>query len=73
MASGTGNRPPRARGPFIRPSNSAHLRIPQRTLETHIRSVFQKLDLPEPEGEDADGVNRRVLAVLAFVRANPAS
>jgi DNA-binding NarL/FixJ family response regulator len=54
-------------------SISTILGTSQRTLETHIRSVFQKLDLPEPEGEDADGVNRRVLAVLAFVRANPAS
>jgi DNA-binding NarL/FixJ family response regulator len=53
-------------------SISAILGMSERTLETHIRSVFQRLDLSEPEDEDAEGVNRRVLAVLTFLRANPA-
>ena len=53
-------------------SISSILGTSQRTLETHIRSVFQKLDLAGADDEDTDGVNRRVLAVLAFVRANPA-
>ncbi len=54
-------------------SISVMLGMSPRTLETHIRSVFQRLDLAEPVDEEADGVNRRVLAVLTFLRANPAS
>lgn len=53
-------------------SISATLGMSPRTLETHIRSVFQRLDLSEHEDEDVEGVNRRVLAVLAFLRSNPA-
>ena len=35
-----------------------------RTVETHVRHVLQKLDLPE-----GTSYNRRVQAVLAYLRA----
>lgn len=42
---------------------SAELHLSPKTVEGHVRSIFTKLDL----GED-DRVNRRVLAVLTFLR-----
>jgi DNA-binding NarL/FixJ family response regulator len=38
--------------------------LTQRTVEGHVRSVLMKLDLPP-----GDGAHRRVLAVLAYLRA----
>ncbi len=38
--------------------------LTERTVESHVRSVLGKLDLPEREGE-----HRRVLAVLTYLRA----
>ena len=43
------------------------LSVTRKTVETHVRSVLAKLDLPVDAGE-----NRRVHAVLAFLQANGA-
>ena len=43
---------------------AAELVITESAVEKHVRSVFQKLRLPQSDAE-----NRRVLAVLAFLRA----
>ena len=43
---------------------STQLRLSPRTIETHVRNIFLKLDIPE----SAD-YHRRVLAVLALLRA----
>lgn len=42
---------------------SRELWLSEKTVETHVRSIFQKLELP-PD----DGMNRRVRAVLAWLR-----
>ena len=42
--------------------------LSERAVEKHISSLFQKLNLP-PEGD----VNRRVAAVLAFLKASTAA
>jgi len=42
---------------------SATLHLSSRTVETHVRNIFTKLDLPE-----APDTSRRVLAVLRFLR-----
>ena len=43
---------------------AARLVLTQRTVEGHVRSVLMKLDLPQ-----GDGAHRRVLAVIAYLRA----
>jgi DNA-binding CsgD family transcriptional regulator len=43
------------------------LYVTQKTVETHVRAILRKLDLPAEAGE-----NRRVHAVLAFLRARDA-
>ena len=40
------------------------LSLTERTVEGHVRSVLMKLDLPEN-----DDAHRRVLAVIAYLRA----
>ena len=40
------------------------LLLTERTVEGHVRSVLMKLDLPV-----GDGAHRRVLAVVAYLRA----
>lgn len=43
---------------------AAELFVGAKTVEAHVRSIFQKLTLPEDHG------NRRVLAVLEWLRSN---
>jgi len=43
---------------------ASQLTLAERTVETHMRAIFQKLRLPDTREE-----HRRVLAVLAFVRS----
>ncbi|MFB9208763.1 helix-turn-helix transcriptional regulator [Nonomuraea spiralis] len=47
---------------------AARLSLAERTVETHMRSIFQKLDM----AEDGDR-QRRVLAVLAYLTHRPPS
>jgi DNA-binding NarL/FixJ family response regulator len=42
------------------------LHLSERTIETHVRHVLMKLGIPESEDD-----HRRVLAVLAHLRATP--
>jgi DNA-binding NarL/FixJ family response regulator len=43
------------------------LSLSPRTVESHVRTIFRKLDLAEAPDD-----NRRVLAVLAYLRGSPA-
>lgn len=45
----------------------SRLWVTEKTLESHIRSVYRKLELPP-----ADRCHRRVMAVLAFLSATGA-
>lgn len=48
------------------PAIASALRLTAKTVETHVRSIFQRLELPT-EAEH----HRRVLAVLAYLRSSP--
>ena len=72
--AGARDRPDRPQHGWARGAIGLSLRTPRpiassvgaKTVETHVRSVFQKLELAEtPEG------NRRVQAVLEWLRAAP--
>ena len=43
---------------------AARLYVTERTVEAHVTQIFQKLELPGSPDQ-----HRRVLAVLAFLRA----
>ncbi|EXG82077.1 response regulator transcription factor [Cryptosporangium arvum] len=49
------------------PAIARRLTVSERTIESHVRHVMLKLDLSE-----SDDGHRRVLAVLAYLRAHPA-
>jgi DNA-binding NarL/FixJ family response regulator len=43
------------------------LYLSPKTIEGHVKNIFQKLDLPEAEGD-----HRRVLAVITYLRSSSA-
>ena len=47
------------------PAIAARLHLTAKTVETHVRNIFQRLDLPAEAHHD-----RRVLAVLAYLRSS---
>jgi DNA-binding NarL/FixJ family response regulator len=47
------------------PAIAARLHLTAKTVETHVRNIFQRLDLPAESATD-----RRVLAVLAYLRSS---
>jgi DNA-binding NarL/FixJ family response regulator len=47
------------------PAIAARLHLTGKTVETHVRNIFQRLDLPTEPDHD-----RRVLAVLAYLRSS---
>jgi DNA-binding NarL/FixJ family response regulator len=47
------------------PAIATRLQLTAKTVETHVRSIFQRLDLAVEAAHD-----RRVLAVLAYLRAS---